>query len=151
MSDQLVPVASPLYWRLHSKPEILNDLRDHKLLHDRDPNTSWQRWRDLHGSTDLDVRRGQRFGSSDLVIRTAEHGLGVTLAHRRLIEDSLKSGILESTLEALTIDLKDAYWIIPAQAKRTKAIAVFLDWLRAGTRELEPRELAAGASSKSNI
>lgn len=151
MSDQLVPVASPRYWRRYSKPKNANDLRDHKLLHDRDPSTSWQRWRCLHGPADLDVRKGQRFGSSDLVIRAAEHGLGIALAHRRLIEDSLKSGILEPAFEALTIDLKDAYWIIPAQAKRTKAVAVFLDWLRAGTRELEPRELAADASSKSNI
>ncbi|WP_297773731.1 LysR substrate-binding domain-containing protein [uncultured Roseovarius sp.] len=130
MSDHLVPVASPRYWSLHPKPETSDNLRVHRLLHDRDPNTSWQRWRDMYGPADLDVRKGQRFGSSDLVIRAAEQGLGIALAHHRLIEDSLKSGVLERVFEALSIDLSDAYWIIPAQAKPSKAATAFLDWLR---------------------
>ncbi|WP_339764551.1 LysR substrate-binding domain-containing protein [uncultured Hoeflea sp.] len=147
MSDQLVPVASPRYWSRHPKPQTPDDLHGHSLLHDRDPNTSWQRWRDLHGPADLDVRTGQRFGSSDLVIRAAEYGLGVALAHRRLIEDSLKSGILEPAFETLAIQLERAYWIVAAQPKPTVAVAVFLDWLRASAAESELHDLASDVSS----
>lgn len=130
MSDHLVAVASPRYLSLHPKPETSADLRVHRLLHDRDPNTSWQRWRDMHGPADLDVRKGQRFGSSDLVIRASEQGLGIALAHHRLVEDSLKSGVLERIFTPLSVDLPNAYWIIPAQAKQSKAVTAFLDWLR---------------------
>ena len=147
MSDQLVPVASPRYWDRHPKPGTVDDLRDHKLLHDRDPNTSWQRWRDLHGPVDLDVRKGQRFGSSDLVIRAAEHGLGIALAHRQLIEDSLKGGILEPAFETLMVELENAYWIIPAQAKSSKAVGVFLDWVKAKAAEPKLHELAASTGA----
>ncbi|WP_371171335.1 LysR substrate-binding domain-containing protein [Aliiroseovarius sp. 2305UL8-7] len=130
MPDRLIPVASPRYWSLNPKPKTPDDLKRHSLLHDRDPNTSWQRWCEIHGPSDLDTRKGQRFGSSDLVIRAAEQGLGVALAHRQLVQDSLTSGLLEPAYGPLSLDLKDAYWIIFAHKERTKAVTAFGDWLR---------------------
>ncbi|MEP1205986.1 MAG: LysR substrate-binding domain-containing protein [Rhizobiaceae bacterium] len=131
MSDCLIPVASPRYWSGHPKPQSPDDLRSYSLLHDRDPNASWQVWRDKYGPADLDVRTGQRFGSSDLIIRAAEQGLGVALAHQKLVEDSLSGGLLEPAFESLSVRLTDAYWIIPAQKQPTKAAKTFLDWLMA--------------------
>ncbi len=135
MSDHLVPVASPGYWARHPKPENMDDLKGHRLLHDRDPNASWGLWRDMFGPADLDIRSGQRFVSSDLVIRAAEHGLGITLAHSRLIEDSLKNSFLEPAFEGISVDLPTIYWVIPSERKPTSAAKLFLNWLHSKAQE----------------
>ncbi|MEQ9200180.1 MAG: LysR substrate-binding domain-containing protein, partial [Rhodospirillales bacterium] len=98
-------------------------------LHDRDPNASWQMWCDAYGPADMEIRQGRRFGSSDLVLRAAEQGLGVALAHHRLARDSLDSGLLEPAFRDLDLFLEDAYWIISNQRHNRKAVQAFMDWL----------------------
>ena len=129
MADRLLPVASSKYWSTRGKPSTPADLLDHRLLHDRDPNASWQMWRDQYGPLEMDTLQGQRFGSSDLVIRAAEQGLGIALAHGHLVRDSLNNGFLEPAFEELSIHLPTTYWILMGHNRNTKAVAAFLNWL----------------------
>ena len=92
MGDALYPVMSRAYWQDNGRPEKIGRLNRLRLLHDRDPNASWSLWQQIHGPDDLDVRRGPRFTSSDLVIRAAEQGLGVALARDRLLGTSIENG-----------------------------------------------------------
>lgn len=129
MSDALIPVASPAYLERKGNPQHARDLSKHNLLHDRDPNTSWQVWAKEQHLPKLETRNGQRFNSSDLVIRAAEQGLGIALAPLRLAEDSLKSGLLHPVLEPTKIPLENAYWIIPAEKQHSTAMKLFMSWL----------------------
>jgi len=129
MSDVLIPVASPGYLKNKGLPKQSEDLSRHNLLHDRDPNASWQHWAKKQHLPKLDTQNGQRFNSSDLVIRAAEQGLGIALAPLRLAEDSLKSGLLLPVLEHSKIPLENAYWIIPAEKQHSAAMKTFMSWL----------------------
>lgn len=129
MSDRLTPVASPLYWRKNGKPKSPKDLVGHHLLHDRDPNASWSMWRDQFGPLELNIRQGPRFGSSDLIIRAAEQGLGVALASTRLAQDSLDAGLLETAFEDKYLTLATAYWIVTRGHDQSKAVKAFISWL----------------------
>ncbi|MCG8490711.1 MAG: LysR substrate-binding domain-containing protein [Sneathiellales bacterium] len=129
MSDDLIPVASPGYLKAKGEPQQGDDLCRHNLLHDRDPNTSWQHWAKVQNLGQLDTRTGQRFNSSDLVIRAAEQGLGIALAPFQLAEDSLKSGLLLPVLEHTKLRLENAYWIIPAERQHSNAMTIFISWL----------------------
>ena len=119
MDDTLTPVAAP---RILSRARaarggptgdghptaLLNDL---PLLHDRDPNAGWALWARHHGAPDLDVERGPRFASSDLVLRAAKNGQGIALARLRLADEDLRNGSLER-LTAASVTLPEAYWLI---------------------------------------
>jgi LysR family transcriptional regulator, glycine cleavage system transcriptional activator len=130
MTDALYPVMSPaLHARVGrpSRPAALARLR---LLHDRDPDATWEAWRAAHGPRGLDVRRGPRYTSSDLVLRAAVHGQGVALARHRLARDDVAAGALIRPFGDLEVDLGVAYWIVrPVHVHPTAATAAVVRWL----------------------
>jgi LysR family transcriptional regulator, glycine cleavage system transcriptional activator len=131
MDDALYPVMSPAYWKKSGRPQEPGDLVGLRLLHDRDPHASWEAWRRAHGPAALDVRRGSRFTSSDLVLRAAAQGQGVALARHRLAQDDLATGALLRPIGGLSVDLGPAYWLVTRhQAPDRPALATVVAWLR---------------------
>lgn len=130
MDDALFPVMSPSAWAKAGRPKDPADLCKLRLLHDRDPNASWLMWRQAHGPANLEVRKGPRFTSSDLVLRAAAQGLGVALARMRLVAEDLEAGALVRPLGTLALRLKDAYWLVRAKGQPENAIAALVaGWL----------------------
>jgi LysR family transcriptional regulator, glycine cleavage system transcriptional activator len=125
MSDALYPVMSPVLLEQY-RVNTLGRLLSMPLLHDRDPNAAWARWRDAHGPPSLDVRRGVRLGSSDLVLRAAALGQGVALARHRLVLDDLASGTLVRPFGDLRVELRDAYWLVRPTRFPPEAAALVL-------------------------
>ena len=78
MDDRLYPVVHPDLIK-GSRGDPLNLFSQHSLIHDRDPDTSWRKWFQSFPISGLDIRKGPRFSSSDLVIRAAKQGLGIAL------------------------------------------------------------------------
>jgi LysR family glycine cleavage system transcriptional activator len=132
LMDELVyPLMSPALWRRSGRPKDPAELCRMRLLHDRDPNTSWQLWRQKYGPAALDVRRGPRFASSDLLLRAAAQGLGVALARHRLAQEELASGALVRPFETRAIELGIAYWIVRSKGSALReAVKMLLAWLR---------------------
>lgn len=102
-----------------------------RLLHDRDPQTAWETWRRRFGPEDLDVRRGPRFASTDLLVRAAVQGQGVALARGRLAGEDLDAGRLLRPCGDLELDLGTAYWVVrPDHGLPRPAVKIVMDWLR---------------------
>jgi LysR family glycine cleavage system transcriptional activator len=137
MDDGLYPVMSPALWSEAGRPRELEDLGRMRLLHDRDPSASWQLWRDEHGPAELDVRRGTRFTSSDLVLRAAAQGFGVALARHRLVLDDVNGGTLIRPFGSRVVALDRAYWVVtPTGTAIRDAAKVVVAWLqREATRQ----------------
>ena len=138
MDDALFPVMSPEAWIKAGRPGVPADLCKLRLLHDRDPSASWLLWRQAHGPVNLDVRKGPRFSSSDLVLRAAAQGLGVALARQRLAAGDLEAGALVRPMGTLAVSLKDAYWVVsPLAQPKHDAAALVTAWLQreAGTQQ----------------
>ena len=131
MEDELYPVMSPAYWRQSGRPESPARLARLRLLHDRDPQASWELWRAAHGPKTLDVRRGPRFASSDLVLRAAAQGQGVALARHQLAQDDIASGALLRPFGGLNIKLGVSYWLVLSKNRnRRTAPAAIIGWLK---------------------
>jgi LysR family glycine cleavage system transcriptional activator len=131
MDDVLYPVMSPNFWKESGRPSRPQDLVKLRLLHDRDPSASWETWRRAHGPRSLDVRKGSRFASSDLVLRAAAQGQGVALARHRLAMDDVTSGMLLRPISSLHVALGPAYWLVlPERPRLLPAVAAVVDWLR---------------------
>ncbi|MFC5489881.1 LysR substrate-binding domain-containing protein [Dokdonella soli] len=131
MDDELYPVMGPALYERSGKPDQIADLGRLRLLHDRDPNAGWERWRAVHGPESLDVLDGPRFASSDLVLRAAMQGQGVALARHRLAIEDVAAGTLIRPFGDVKLELGPAYWIVlPKRARVRLATHTVIDWLR---------------------
>jgi LysR family glycine cleavage system transcriptional activator len=132
MSDALYPVMSPGFHARAGRPTRPAALAKLRLLHDRDPDASWDAWRAAHGPRTLDVRRGPRFTSSDLVLRAASQGQGVALARHRLAQADIAAGLLVRPFGALEVALGTVYWILsPVGIHPRAATTTVMRWLLA--------------------
>jgi LysR family glycine cleavage system transcriptional activator len=131
MDDALYPVMSASLWQDSGRPSRPADLAGLRLLHDRDPQTGWERWRDVYGPAGLALQRGSRFASSDLLLRAAAQGQGVALARDRLARDDVAAGLLLRPFGDRAVPLRAAYWIVRAPGTPRHAVATLVQWLRA--------------------
>ena len=139
MDEVLYPVMSPAYFRRAGQPRRSAALTRLRLLHDRDPNTTWDAWRRAYGPPGLDVRRGPRLASSDLVLRAAALGQGVALARHRLAADDVAAGTLLRPFEGLGVALGPAYWLVlPTHGRGRPSTAAVVEWLRREAKALGP-------------
>ncbi|RED53439.1 LysR substrate-binding domain-containing protein [Aestuariispira insulae] len=132
MDETLFPVAGREFFECHG-PDIA--LADHTLLHDRDPQTSWQSWQSVFPQEIPNLGKGPRFASSDLLLRAAAQNLGIALARERLAEEDLAIGNLKRLYPEQKIHLARAYWIIqPEGGSPRGAVQVLINWLRQEAR-----------------
>ena len=132
MTDALYPVMSPAFYQRAGRPTRSAALGRLRLLHDRDPRATWDAWRTAHGPATLDVRRGPRFTSSDLVLRAALQGQGVALARHRLAHDDVAAGLLIRPFGDLHVDLGTVYWLaLPTHMQPRAATTTIVRWLLA--------------------
>lgn len=131
MGDELYPVMSSAFWNRYGRPSRPRDLLRLRLLHDRDAQASWAVWKRAHGPESLDVRKGPRFTSTDLVLQAAANGQGVALARHRLAERDVASGALLRPLGDLSVVLEDSYWIVlPPHTFPSATTRTVIDWLK---------------------
>jgi LysR family glycine cleavage system transcriptional activator len=131
MDDALYPVMSAALWKKSGRPSRPAHLSRLRLLHDRDPHAAWELWRAAHGPSSLDVRRGPRLASSDLLLRAAVLGQGVALARHRLAADDVASGALVRPMGELQVGIGPAYWLLmPEGFAPRPATEALAGWLK---------------------
>lgn len=131
MSDAFYPVMSPQLWRRLGRPSRPRDMLRAPLLHEDDPYSSWGQWRSAMGPPSLDIRKGPRFASTDLVLRAAAQSQGVALARDRLVRDELTAGSLVRPFGNAQVDLGISYWIVrPAHRRARTAVTAVITWLK---------------------
>ena len=130
MDDALYPVMSPACWEQAGRPAKLKDLARLHLLHDRDPQAGWDRWRRQFGPAALDLHHGPRLASSDLLLRAAAQGQGVALARHRLAVDDVAAGSLLRPFGALEVRVPNAYWIVRRSPSSRHAVTTVMAWLK---------------------
>lgn len=139
MDEVLYPVMSPSLWKAKGQPAHPGDLVRLRLLHDRDPQASWEIWKRACGPTSLNVRKGPRLTNSDLLLRAAALGQGVALARHRLACEDLTSGTLVRPMKDLHVPIGNAYWIVKAlHAPERRAVSAVVAWLKNAARMSEP-------------
>jgi LysR family glycine cleavage system transcriptional activator len=130
MDDALYPVMSPELWKKSGRPSRPQALSSLRLLHDRDPHAGWDLWRQRFGPASLNLQRGPRFASSDLLLRAATQGQGVALARHRLAADELAAGVLVRPFGARGLHVENAYWIVRPNQPPRHAVSTIIAWLK---------------------
>ncbi|WP_084204412.1 LysR substrate-binding domain-containing protein [Leisingera daeponensis] len=130
--DVAFPVMAPLLWERLGKPTDVLALKKMRLLHDRDSEVNWVRWKDKNGPVDLVTHIGPRMTSSDLVLQAAELGHGIAICRGRLAASALLSGTLVRPFGELAIPLPSAWWLYEGErAQQRQSVRLVRDWLTA--------------------
>lgn len=137
MDDCLFPVIGrDLHERTgrpHSIAALVGTAPDLPFLHDLDPQATWTKWQEEHGHMKLagvDMDKGPRLASSDLVLRAAALGQGIALARKVLAHDDITNGTLVRIGKDESV-IEDAFWLVSRRrVVQNPAINIFVKWLR---------------------
>lgn len=133
-----VVVASPEYWDRKGRPTHPAELKYHDaLIYDylAEPDT----WAfsdpesapgtDKHNRIDVSVSGRMRANNGEVLLEAAMKGLGVNQAPTFFCCDALRSGALETVLDAYEGDLLSIYAVYPHRRHLSPRVRAFVDFL----------------------
>ncbi|EPJ55460.1 MAG: hypothetical protein OFPI_03770 [Osedax symbiont Rs2] len=131
MQDRLIVVCSPRLLSNECRLEQPDDLAKFNLLHDRDPDTQWQSWFTANQLQRIDISKGPRLSSSDILLNSAINAQGVALVSEVLAEADLAQQRLVQPLQQ-SVDLGVYFWLVmPREKYQLPQVRSFCDWLLA--------------------
>lgn len=139
MDEIVVPVISPALRARHPMAAPA-DIAQHLLLLVAARPHVWKAWFQAQGLPVAQMRLGPQFELTAHLIQAVASGLGVGLLPTFLVEDELRSGVLELAFDLPLRTQAGYYLFIPPEKLLRPPVAAFRDWL------LEARDGAATAS-----
>lgn len=132
MQERVSPVCSPDYLERRASRIRLADLPQEALVDlASPPGAPWMSWKEWFARFGLQHRRDSvrsTFNSYDLVVRSAEAGLGVALGWHGLIDDRLKAGSLVLAVPE-QVESDRGYLIGLDPERATKEARAVYDWI----------------------
>ena len=124
-------IASPGYFEKHGRPEKINDLNDHKLLHYSNAANSavWKltapsgEKRQVRTAGWLTVNDGQS------LLNACVGGLGIAYLPSFLYGDALSKGLVEEAIPDLPVDIQGIYAVYPPGRFTQPKVRAFIDFL----------------------
>lgn len=128
MDETVLPVVSP---SLRSRLRTPSDLRKHLLLQVASRADLWHRWFLLQGLEPIDLKPGPQFELTSHLIQAVAAGIGVGLLPDFLVEEELRSGVLDCAFD-LPLDTGYGYYLyVPEDKEQLPPIMAFTQWLTA--------------------
>ena len=133
-------VAAPSYFEQFGRPQRIDDLNDHKLLHysSQANGAVWKltapsgEKRQVRTSGWLSVNDGQS------LLNAAISGLGIAYLPSFLYADALKQGLVEEAIPDLPVELQGIYAVYPPGRFTQPKVRAFIDFLAHAFAEKGP-------------
>ncbi|MGI9378461.1 MAG: LysR substrate-binding domain-containing protein, partial [Methyloligellaceae bacterium] len=131
---EFIPVCTPEFAMKYGPLDKPSDLIGVPLIHDEMlihlPNTpTWSDWFAAAELSNVDVRRGLRFNSSDHALEAAAQGAGILLGHNVLAIDDLDSERLVAPIDLSLSPGRALYVVYPTASSVSTATIAFRDWI----------------------
>jgi LysR family glycine cleavage system transcriptional activator len=139
MYEILFPVCAPALLNGPVPLRTLEDLAHHTQLRDEfAPTTTdlptWEYWARETGQTLPTPARTRSFSQSNMVVQATLQGDGIAMGRSPLVMDAMRDGRLVRPFPQ-TVPSPLNYWLVyPDDQRRSKKIALFLDWITAEAR-----------------
>ncbi|HSV44273.1 MAG TPA: LysR substrate-binding domain-containing protein [Ramlibacter sp.] len=128
IDEVVVPVISPALRKAHAMKSPV-DIAQHLLLLVATRPHVWKDWFVAQGLQVDRMRLGPQFELTSHLIQAVAAGIGVGLVPAILVEDELRSGVLELAFD-LPLRTNDGYHLfIPPEKLRLPPVVAFRDWL----------------------
>ncbi|MDH3262705.1 MAG: LysR family transcriptional regulator [Paracoccaceae bacterium] len=124
-------IAAPSYFEKYGKPQRIDDLNDHKLLHYAN-NAASAVWkltapsgekRQVRTAGWLTVNDGQS------LLNAAISGLGIAYLPSFLYADAMKAGLVEDAMPELPVEVQGIYAVYPPGRFTQPKVRAFIDFL----------------------
>ena len=124
-------IAAPSYFEKFGRPEKIDDLNDHKLLHysNQAAASVWKitapsgEKRQVRTSGWLTVNDGQS------LLNAAISGLGIAYLPSFLYADAMKEGLVEEAMPELPVEKQGIYAVYPPGRFTQPKVRAFIDFL----------------------
>jgi DNA-binding transcriptional LysR family regulator len=126
-------IASPDYFKRYGRPEKIDDLNEHKLLHysNQSAGNVWKltapsgERRQVRSNGWLTVNDGQS------LLHAAIAGLGIAYLPSFLYAEALKAGLVEEAMPELPMETLGIYAVYPPGRFTQPKVRAFIDFLAA--------------------
>lgn len=135
-------IASPAYFAEHGRPEKIDDLNTHKLLHYSN-NAAGNVWkltapsgekRQVRTAGWLTVNDGQS------LLNAAISGLGIAYLPSYLYAEALEQGLVEDAIPSLPVETQSIYAVYPPGRFTQPKVRAFIDFLVRVFAEKGPKD-----------
>ncbi|QOG16707.1 MULTISPECIES: transcriptional regulator GcvA [Bradyrhizobium] len=135
MADELFPVCSPSLLRGDRALHVVEDLKDHVLLHTTNNTDDWRLWLTAAGlPTNISQQPGLTFDMTFMTVQAAIDGMGVAMGRTSYVQDDIAKGRLVVPFRiALPADA-GFYLVSPLGRREAPKLAAFRQWLVAATQ-----------------
>ena len=135
-------IASPKYFEEYGRPEKIDDLNEHKLLHysNQASGNVWKltapsgEKRQVRSAGWLTVNDGQS------LLNAAINGLGIAFLPSFLYSDALREGLLEPAIKDLPVETQGIYAAYPPGRYTQPKVRAFIDFLVEQFKDRGPDE-----------
>ncbi|HID67185.1 MAG TPA: LysR family transcriptional regulator [Roseibacterium sp.] len=135
-------IAAPGYFEEYGRPQRIDDLNEHKLLHYSNSSTGnvWKltapsgEVRQVRTAGWLTVNDGQS------LLNAAIGGLGIAYLPSFLYAEPLRQGLLEYAMPDLPVDVQGVYAVYPPGRYIQPKVRSFIDYLVANFRDKGPTD-----------
>lgn len=129
LSETVLPVISPALAKARRLREP-GDIAQHLLLQVAARPDVWQRWFAAQGLSLPSMRLGPQFELTSHLIQAVASGIGVGLVPSFLVEEELRSGVLELAFDLPLVTGASYYLFVPPDKLKLPPIAAFATWLQ---------------------
>ncbi|MBF9031290.1 LysR family transcriptional regulator [Rhodobacterales bacterium HKCCE3408] len=124
-------IGSPSYFQRHGRPQKIDDLNEHKLLHysNQSSGNVWKvtapsgEQRQVRTAGSLTVNDGQS------LLNAAVGGLGIAYLPSFLYAEPMRQGLLEDAIPDLPMEVQGIYAIYPPGRYTQPKVRAFIDFL----------------------
>jgi DNA-binding transcriptional LysR family regulator len=128
-------IASPKYFEQYGRPEKIDDLNDHKLLHYSNQSSAPSgEKRQVRTAGWLSVNDGQS------LLNAAVSGLGIAYLPSYLYADAMAQGLVEDAIPDLPLETQGIYAVYPPGRFTQPKVRAFIDFLVHAFAEKGPND-----------
>jgi DNA-binding transcriptional LysR family regulator len=130
--EEIYPVCGPGYVARFGRPENLEELAAHRLIHLDEPfrpAVSWQDWFAAVGRPEIVAPKGLRINDYVLVVQSVIEGQGIALGWGHLTDRLVQKGVLVRLTDEQLVTGKSFHVAWPKHRPLSAAARAVRDWL----------------------
>jgi LysR family glycine cleavage system transcriptional activator len=135
MADELFPVCSPSLLHGDRALRVVEDLKDHVLLHTTNNTDDWRLWLTAAGlPTNISKQPGLTFDMTFMTVQAAIDGMGVAMGRTSYVQDDIAKGRLVVPFR-IALPADAGFYLVSPQGRReAPKLAAFRQWIVAATQ-----------------
>jgi DNA-binding transcriptional LysR family regulator len=135
-------IASPRYFQRHGRPQRIDDLNEHKLLHysNQSNGNMWKVTAPSGEKRQVRTAGGLSVNDGQSLLNACVAGLGIAYLPSFLYADAMAQGLVEDVMPELPMETQGIYAVYPPGRFTQPKVRAFIDFLVTSFADKGPTE-----------